>query len=158
MTTDTVVHTTHRRLTTSRHQQRQRMRPQPSHMPMQQLNQLPKSLATRLPSTWPDRLETIFNRSNQRRPFRQPLTTQTKVIHRSQPTHRMHKATQLLNVSSTLFHLAYLFPQLHFVFLSIAAPAATTTPSNYSSYDAALYSAATMYVAQQTNKQPVCNG
>ncbi|XP_031621763.1 zinc finger RNA-binding protein isoform X2 [Contarinia nasturtii] len=31
-------------------------------------------------------------------------------------------------------------------------PPATTTSSNYSSYDAALYSAATMYAVQQTNK------
>lgn len=43
-------------------------------------------------------------------------------------------------------------------FFFLLAPASTTTQSNYSSYDAALYSAATMYVAQQTNKQPVCNG
>lgn len=34
----------------------------------------------------------------------------------------------------------------------VAEAVATTNPNTYSNYDAALYSAATMYVAQQSNK------
>lgn len=100
MTTDTVVRTTHRRLTTSRRRQRQHMRPPLNRTPTQQLNQHPRWLAIKLPSTWPDRQEITFNHNNQRRPSRQPRTTQTRAIPRNKPTRRMHKAIQLLNVSA----------------------------------------------------------
>lgn len=36
--------------------------------------------------------------------------------------------------------------------MMILEPPATTAGTNYSSYDAALYSAATMYAVQQSNK------
>lgn len=161
---DTVEHTTRQKPTINKHQQPQRMRQPHNRMRTQLLSRHPKLPAIKLPNMWLDRHGIIFNHNKQRQMYQQPPTMQIKDMHRSQTTHRMHQTIQRLNVisfrfnhmqlSSSIIHQCVVF--VFFFFL--LAPASTTTQSNYSSYDAALYSAATMYVAQQTNKQPVCNG
>lgn len=123
---------------------------------------------------WLVQQEITFHNSSQNQLLLLLHTMQTKLTHLNQRISKIPKLIPNRNVSINLKHSIYIVRNqfiIGFIRISISRtmtidlnvsniltnryfviiePPATTTSNNYSSYDAALYSAATMYAVQQT--------